>query len=299
MTPLVTILFDGNDPEKLFLPLIKKLSKNSIAITNIPSFDFETENGIHVSPSLNILLKTLGPRSKRLRHSHKLISVFRNFDFATTNLPDFDLAISFLLTIWLRNELPLLDLYSRLATSLNISYRIMPLFDPLPHLVVKTESGSKVTPLQLINGKNLEDLKGFTYGKLDKAKIVEETKKTLENSDIVLLFQVSPITIYFLKSIGSLKKVLENYKGTIIYLLPQEIRDIDKKILALMGYSEDLQGLIRMAHEQVDAIIFDEKNQDLITELSDIKVTFYPAPYEFETREGMKNFIYNVLKVLK
>ena len=175
----------------------------------------------------------------------------------------------------------------------------MPLFDPLPHLVVKTESGSKVTPLQLINGKNLEDLKGFTYGKLDKAKIVEETKKTLENSDVVLLFQVSPITIYFLKSIGSLKKILENYKGTIIYLLPQEIRDIDKRILALMGYSEDLQGLIRMAHEQVDAIIFDEKNQDLITELSDIKVTFYPAPYEFETREGIKNFIDNVLKVLK
>jgi len=296
---LITILFDGIEANGPFLPILKKLSNNLSAIINVPSFDFETEFNIHVSPSLSLLLKKLTPRRRWVGGGYRLSSMLRKLNLADVNVSDFDLMISILLTIWLKSELSLVDFYHKISESLGIRYRILPLLSPLPCLTIEMESGTEINPIQFMEKGYTEKIKKLKYCNLEKAKIIDETKEVLEDSDIILLFQVAPVTMYFLKSIGSLKKTIENFKGTIIYFLPETLKDMDRKFLSLSGYDENLYGLIKMAHEQVDAIIFDERNQDLITNLTDVKVTFYPIPYEFGSRNGLKNFIENILKVLQ
>ncbi len=298
MFRLITILFDGVNSDFPFLKVLKKLPRDSLAIVNIPSYDYSTDWGIHVSPSLNCLLNYLIPSRKRIGKGFNIARIFKKLNFMELKLTDFELAISLLMTIWLRSELPLVTFFQKLASSLNIRYKILPLLDPPPLLVMKGVNGTRLDIYQVIKGSLIDEIKEIYYHNLDKSKIVEETKNILEESEKILLFSVSPLSIFFLRSIGSLKKMLEKHKGTIIYLLPRALKDLDKKILSILDYSNDLYGLVRMSYEQVDAVIFDEKQQDLISELSDLKITFYPASYEFESANGVNVFVENVLKIL-
>ncbi len=296
---MITILYDGNDSDKVFSKLIKKLAKNELAIIPMPSYDFETKYGLHISPTLNHLVEMLGTRISRLLNSYKIQYAFRGFDFARTNLNDLELILSFLMTICISRGIPLTELYERLTKSLDIRYKLMPLYDPPPHIIIKSEDGSMICPLDLTDEFDVDKIKEISYGNLDKAKIIMETKTVLEESKVILFYQISPITLFFLKSIGTLKKTLENFRGTIIYFLPQNLSVINNAILKKLGYDEGLQGLVKMAHEHIDAIILDDQNQQLISDLSEVKLTLYPTHYAFKTKDGINKFVNDLLKILK
>lgn len=298
MTLLITILCDETVSNIPLVPLLRKLPPDQLAIVTVPSTDYDIEYGVHVSPSLNHLLSLLIPRRKLVGQGFRLNTLFKRLGFKIDQLTDFELAVSMLLSLWLKEKTPLLDFYGKISSNLGIPHQIFPLLDPPPSLVVETTNGSKLFPYQMVNN-NIEKIEELVYYNLDKAEIISETKKILVNSDIVLLFQLSALSMYFLKSIGSLKKILENYKGTILYILPDTITNIDMHLLSILGYSGDLYGLVKMAHEQVDAIIFDEKDHEFISNLSEIKLTFYPVPYKFQTTEDVNAFIEHILKVLQ
>jgi len=296
---LISILIDGFITEKLLLSLTKKLSEDSFVIVSIPSFDCETSSGIHISLAFNNLLKVLSPEKKRTKYEYKLFHFLKKLNFIENKQTDLELTVSMLQTIWVKNGLPLRAFYERITRGLNISTTILPLLEPLPNLIIELEDGDKKNFLDVIDGDLTEKIKKISYDELDKIKLVTETKKVLENSDKILLFQISPLTVYFLKSIGTLKKILETFKGTILYLLPKKLRQIDKKFLSILKYSEDLTGLIQMSQEQVDAVIFDEKQRYLIRELSDVKLTLYPTPYYIKEDKKINEFIESLLKILE
>jgi len=296
---LITVLYDGKDSDRIFSKLIKRLSKNELTIIPLPSYDYETDNGLHVSPTLNHLIKMMGSRINRMLGSYKITYTFREFDFSTLDMNDLELVLTFLNTIWISKGKPLTELYEKITRSLGITYKLMPLYDPPPHLVIKTESGETITYDMFSEIENVESVKEISYSNLDKAKIVMETKMILENSKVILLFQISPISLHFLKSVGSLKKTLENFKGTIIYFLPQKLIDVDSILLQKLGYEGTLEGLVKMAHEQIDAIILDDQNQKLISDLSEVKLTLYPTHYEFNSKNGINKFVNDLLKILK
>ncbi len=299
MTYLITVLYDGKDSDRVFSKLVRKLSKNELTIIPLPSYDYETEMGLHVSPTLNHLVSMMGSRISRMLGSYKINYTFRGFDFSAMNMNDLELVLTFLNTIWISKGRPLTELYEKITKSLGISYKLMPLYDPPPHLVIKGENGESIAPSMISNVENVEKVKEISYGNLDKAKIVMETKLILESSKVILLFQISPISLHFLKSVGSLKKTLENFKGTIIYFLPQKLYDVDSILLQKLGYEGTLEGLVKMAHEQIDAIILDDQNQKLISDLSEVKLTLYPTHYEFSNKDGINKFVKDLLKILK
>lgn len=296
---MITILYDGKDSDRVFSKLIRKLLRRDLTIIPLPSYDYETETGLHVSPTLNHLVRMMSSRINRMLGSHKIAYTLREFNFTKLNMSDLDLVLTFLNTIWISKGRSLTELYEKIAKSLRIPVKLMPLYDPPPYIIVKMNNGEKKTYDIFSKIELVESIKEISYGNLDKAKIVMETRVILENSKVILLFQVSPISLYFLKSVGSLKKTLENFKGTIIYFLPQKLTEIDSILLQKLGYKGTLEGLVKMSHEQIDAIIVDDQNQELISDLSEIKLTLYPAHYGFNNKNELNKFVNDLLKILK
>ena len=295
---MIAILHDGINIDIPFEPILEKFPADSISIINIHTFDFETEFGIHVSPSYLKLLDRLIPKNRKIGLSSRLSNLLKKLGIADIKLSDFDLLVSILMSLWLKGNRPIVEFYRKMTDLLKLPYEILPLLEATPILVFELKDETKTNILNLLDKNLVSDIKNIAYMNLEKTKIVDETKSVLEESKLILLYQVSPLTIYCLKSIGPIKKILENFKGSVVYILPNKLEDLDKVILEILGYETNLHGLIEMAHEQIDAVIFNEKKRSLLENFDKLKISIYPMSFNFNTEENINTFVENILKII-
>ena len=292
---MISILYDDKSISWPLITLLKKLPIDDIMIVNIPSADFTLRSGIHISLGFTRLVKRLA--RKKIRSAGHFSNILRELDILDRDIPDIDLALCIAQTLWMKNDLRLLEFYKRISLILNIKYKLYPLLDPPPSMSIKTSLG-ELDPISFRKLRKVPDIKSIDFVNLDKSNIIKETKEALRHSSKVLLFQTTPLSMYLLKSIGGLNKMLEEFKGSIIYLLPRRLSSSDKAILKKLGYAEDMEGLIDFSCERVDAIIFDDKHTNIVENSSKYNVTLYPMSYNTNDKETLKRFIDDLLTIL-
>ncbi|MGQ4833819.1 MAG: hypothetical protein ACP6IS_07975 [Candidatus Asgardarchaeia archaeon] len=292
---MISILYDNKSISRELIALLRRLPKDEVAIINIPSADFTLKSGIHISPSLIALVKRLA--KKKIRVRSKFSYLLKEFEILDREIPDFDLAVAISETLWMKNNMRLFEFYKRISLILNVEFQLYPLLDPPPSVVIRTNSGD-YDPLSFHKLRTIPEIKSIDFENLDKANIVKETKEILQNSDKVILFQTYPISLHLLNSMGGLKKLIENFKGHILYLLPKRITKTEQAILNKLGYEPSVSGLIIGSHDKVDAVLFDQKQSVIIENSSKYEVSLLPLEFSTGTKENLEKFVEDLIKIL-
>ncbi|MCD6484514.1 MAG: hypothetical protein J7L47_05320 [Candidatus Odinarchaeota archaeon] len=293
----ISIIYDGIRVPKALSLLIRSLNPSDVHLITVPSLDFILPTGIHISPSFTSLISDLSP--KKYRRSYHIFKLLDDINFIPypKRMTDFELALNLSLTIWTEIGQTLLTFYLRIIEALKINYTILPLVNVPPHVYIETTNGS-MDPLSFLRLRKPPEIKDIKINNLQTA-IVDDTKKALSESDKILLYHLNPVSFVILQSIGSLKKIIENFKGLILYALPSKVSPAEGAILKKLGYLKNIHGLIDFTHEQIDAIIFDEKRTSVVESTSIYNLTLLPTSYNHKTKNGIDKFLDEMLRILQ
>ncbi len=293
---MITIIYDKIEPPKEFVPFLRKFNTHEINIIIAPTFDYKSPIGIRYMPTFISLIKKLSGR--KFRTSYRFSEILHSLNLSENRRSDFEMAISIMATLWLNNNLNLIDYFGRIADALKIEFKIYPLTDPPLLVLVETESG-RVPPYKIYEGEvEFSKIRQISFNGVDKIKVPSEVKKVFEESNKVILYQPSVITVKLLNELEEFQKILQSHSGTIIYLLPDKINPVDSAILAREGLSQDWTGLIEMIHKGVDVIVFDENKTGILEAATKYQIAFFPISYDVETKEGVNKFVESLLKIL-
>jgi len=293
---LITIIYDKIEPSREFIPLLRRFETSEINIVIAPTFDYKSPIGIRYMPAFISLIKRLSRR--KFRTSYRFSEILQSLNLLDNRHSDFEMAISIMATLWLINNLNLIDYFGRITDVLNVKPKIYPLTDPPLTILIETDSGR--VPLYKIYEGEIEfsRIKQISFNSVDKAKVPPKVKKVFEESSKIILYQPSIITVKLLNELEDFQKILQSHSGTIIYLLPDKINPIDIAILAKEGLSQDWIGLIEMIHKGIDVIVFDENKTGILEAATKYQIAFFPIPYDVETKEGVNKFVNSFLKIL-
>ncbi|MGQ4891610.1 MAG: hypothetical protein ACP6IP_03875 [Candidatus Njordarchaeia archaeon] len=292
---MLLIMHDGLRISKLFLSIVDQLNPLKTQIIYVPSADFE-ENGIYFSPGYINLLKSLS--REYIGKSAKFYRFLKKLGIIHFEIPDFDLSIEISKTLWVYNNRPIKEFFEKINATLRPKIHIQPLFNNPINVIVKSNVG-RLTVTQFLENYDVEEIRDIDVENKDDVEMLSEIKNALLSSENIILFQLSPISFLILRMFEVFKKIAEEYRGHIIYVLPNKLTKHDVITLKKIAKVEDYAGLLKTLKDQIDIVIFDERDHPLLKNIQDLEITMYPISFKTHRKEELEESINDFFKVLE
>ncbi len=292
---MLLILHDGIYISKLFTSLIEKLDSENTVVLNLPATDFE-RNGIHFSPGYVKLVKRMS--NYRIVNQSGFDQYFKEMGLIDFDITDFDLALNLALTIWIKNGYPLTDFYERINEKYNLKLKILPIIEPLPDVNIKVDE-ELITHPEFMDRKEINEIKQIIINGSKKFELNSVAKDLLKEANTVILFQLSPLSIAVLGAINIFKKIVEDFEGHIVYLLPKNLTPQDLAVLRKLAKTEETRGLLKLLKDQVDIVVFDEEDISILESIKEMDFTSYPISFKAKTKEEIDKSVRDFLNVLE
>ncbi len=293
---MITVMHDGINISRIFTSLINKLSDTEVTVVHVQSGDFK-ENGLICSIGLPNLVRKLTNRP--IRNDAVFSKYLKGLDLIKEDIPDFDLSLWIAETLWIYQQRSLWDFYSSLTEKLKLKKPLVPLIKDIPNTIIRvSEVEGDLNTMEFLQLKRIGEIKEIVFNNKEKFELENETKNIIQNSDLLILFQLSPLSMYFLGFIDALKAITESHKGHIIYILPHELSLPDRKILEKFFKNDKINGLIETLEGLVDIIIFDKNYYNLIGNLQDLDMTMFPISFEEEKTSDIQKSIEELIRII-
>lgn len=298
---MVAILHDGINLYRLFTSVTNALTSGEegrgVSLIYTQTLDFWDKN-ILASPGLANILRRLTPRP--IKYDSTFISYLKNFTLVDREWPDFELALFISQTIKILQGGELEDFYNELRENLKLKINVLPLLNSAPNIKIKVKEAEE--ELVLLDYFGLEKigevLEIKSEPKSEKLRLGEGSSKAIQRAKFILLFQLSPITLYFLSSNSFLKEIFERHSGHIAYIMPHELSLGDRKIVEKY-YDAEIAELIKKLEDTIDIVIFDKNFYKLVNRLGDVDLTLYPLSFEDGKSTDYKKSVDEIVKIIE
>lgn len=298
---MVVVLHDGLRIFRLFTSVVNSLiseeRKKEVSIIYLQTGDFR-EGWLVNSPGLASIVRRLMPRP--MKYETNFTGYLKSLEVVQRDWPDFELSLFTAQTLWLLRGGNLEDFYDYISNKLKLKSPVIPLMKGVPDIRLKVKEKEEImTVYDYINLERIGEVIDFKFeSNGDNLQLTDKANEAIKDSDFILLFQLSPLTIYFLSKINNLKKIVENYGGHIGYILPHDLSLGDRKIIEKY-YDGEITNLINSLEGAIDIVIFDKNYYKLISQLQDIDITLYPLSFEDGKSTDYKKSVDEIIRIIE
>jgi len=273
---MISFLCDGHNVPWFFPRIVRRIDPKDVAIIYIPTFDYSNERGIHFSPGFVSLIRGLVKRKPR--PSRTIFKMLNLLGIVRNDIKDFEVILDLLITLWITRRAPIREIFDIILEGLGSKYSVVPLVEPLTSTIIKTET-KIIRPVDL--NKEKEEIKNIEFVPKD-IEICEKAIESINNSDKLVLFAISPLSFLYLKNVGKISNIMKGYKGQIIYVLPSSLEEGDKCLLRFLKAEPSFIGLLNMLNGSVDSVVFSEERKDILEKMQELKFSCLPMMFYSE-----------------
>jgi len=298
---MVVILHDGLKIFRLFASVVNNLTSNEekrdVSIIYLQTGDFK-EGWLINSPGLVAILRRLMQRP--MKYETNFSGYLKSLEIIHRDWPDFELSLFTAQTLWLLRGGTLDEFYEYISDKLKLKSPIIPFMKGIPDIRIKVKEKEEIMSVHdYISLDRIGEITEFKFeSNGNNLQLTDKANDVIKDSDFILLFQLSPITIYFLSKINNLKKMVENYGGHIGYILPHELSLGDRKIIEKY-YDGEITNMIHSLEGAIDIVIFDKNYYKLITQLQDVDLTLYPLSFEDGKSTDYKKSVEEIIRIIE
>ncbi len=270
----VVALVGGVGGAKLVYGLSKILAPDQFTMIGNVADDFELY-GLHISPDLDTVMYTLAGIANPatgwgLRgESWRMLDMLRGYGEDTWfGLGDGDIATHVLRTHWLARGMTLTAITARLAESLGMRHRLLPVTDDLLATKVDTvEYGTLAFQEYFVRYRWEPVVKRVWFEGAETARLSDAAAVALHEADIIVISPSNPVlSIAPLLAVAGMRPALEARRGVCVAVSPfvggKAVKGPAAKLMKELGLEISPQGLMRYYAGLLDGLVIDESDAD-------------------------------------
>jgi len=264
----VACLAGGVGAARFLQGLVRVVPEENISVIVNTSDDIDLY-GLHVSPDVDIVTYTLAgivdeEKGWGIRgDSFHCLEALRSYGYETWfNLGDRDLATSVHRTYLLSRGLSLLEVTGRIAASLGVKVKIIPMSNNRVQTKILTRRGLKHFQEYLVRDEAKEDVEKVVFEGIEKAKPTREALSAILNADVVFICPSNPVvSIGPILSLEGVRDTLRKTAAKIVAVSPivrgKPIKGPADKLMAGVGLEVSAYSVASLYSDFVDVFIID------------------------------------------
>ncbi len=270
----VVALAGGVGGAKLAYGLAKRVAPENLTIIGNVGDDFE-HYGLHISPDLDTLMYTLGAVANPetgwgfAGETWQMLDMLAQYgEQAWFRLGDRDLATHVLRTEWLRQGVTLTEVTARLARSLDVQPRLLPVTDdPVATLVDTEEYGTLPFQVYFVRYRWQPAARRIWYHSADRARATDAVLLALHEADVIVVCPSNPIlSIEPILVIPGVREALQARRGFSVAVSPfiggRAVKGPAAKLMGELGLGITPQDLIQYYAGVLDGLVIDVSDRE-------------------------------------
>lgn len=270
----IVALAGGVGGSKLAYGLAKRVAPEKLTIIGNVGDDFE-HYGLHISPDLDTLMYTLGEVANPetgwglAGETWQMLDMLSEYgERVWFRLGDRDLATHVLRTEWLRQGVALTEVTARLARSLGVQPRLLPVTDdPLATLVDTEEYGTLPFQAYFVRYRWQPTARRIWYHGAERARATDAVMTALHEADVIVLCPSNPIlSIEPILAIPGVREALQVRRGFSVAVSPfiggRAVKGPAAKLMGELGLGVTPQDLIQYYAGVLDGLVIDVSDRE-------------------------------------
>jgi LPPG:FO 2-phospho-L-lactate transferase len=269
----VVALAGGVGGAKLAYGLSKILSPGQLTIIGNVGDDFELY-GLHISPDLDTVMYTLAEVANPVTGwgitgdtSHMLDMLSRYGEEPWFRLGDHDLATHLLRTQGLAQGMALTAVTERLARSLGIEHRFLPVTDdPLATMVDTVEYGPLGFQEYFVRRQWKPTVRRIWFEGADRARLTPSAETALREARIMIVCPSNPVlSIAPILAVPGVREIMAQRRGLCVAVSPfiggRAVKGPAVKVMTELGLDVSPHGLMAYYDGLLDGLVIDEADR--------------------------------------
>jgi len=291
----LVVLVGGVGGAKLALGLTHILPPESLTFI-VNTGDDMTYYGLHISPDIDTLLYTLSGRVDPVNgwgvagDTRIMLETLRDFgESPWFGLGDKDIATHLIRTTMLNQGYRLTETIARLAESIHVLPRVLPMCDaPVPTMIETVEEGTLAFQEYFVKHRWQPTVKAIRHQGAEKASLSPEVKQAIAQADAILIAPSNPwLSIAPILAVPGMREALMARDVPRVAVTPivngAAIKGPTAKIMAELGLEVTAESVAAYYKDLLTGFITDV--QDTFQNLKALRTTAFDTMMINDTRK--------------
>ncbi|MEW6128718.1 MAG: 2-phospho-L-lactate transferase [Acidobacteriota bacterium] len=308
-SPKITALAGGIGAAKFLLGLIHLLPPENLTIIANTGDDIELF-GLRVCPDIDTVTYTLaGVINETMGwglandtfESLKWMARYGEADWF--NLGDKDLATHIYRANLLHQGVTLTEITSRIAASLGVGAKILPMTDSYTPTRVVTDEGEMHFQEYFVRRRCQPQVKELHFQNIESTQPAEGVIAAIQTSDAVIICPSNPfISIGPILAVPGVRQALKQTRAEVIAITPiiagQALKGPAADMLRDLGHEVSARGVAALYKDFVNTFVLDESDADLKTSIEQFGLQVVAMNTVMQTLADKQRLAVEVLKML-